>query len=110
MIAPRTGSSSTGATSNLTALELRLLCALFDGGTRVQSRESLLREVWGEERGVTTRTVDTHVKRLRKKLGLAARCIRSVRGVGYGFDVPGESRAEQLDFAYSSSGRAPIVA
>jgi two-component system phosphate regulon response regulator PhoB len=84
-----------GRDVNLTALELRLLCALFDGGSRVQSRESLLRDVWGEERGVTTRTVDTHVKRLRKKLGLAARCIRSVRGVGYGFDVPGESRADQ---------------
>jgi two-component system phosphate regulon response regulator PhoB len=77
-----------GRDVNLTALELRLLCALFDGGTRVQSREMLLRDVWGEERGVTTRTVDTHVKRLRKKLGTAARCIRSVRGVGYGFDVP----------------------
>jgi two-component system phosphate regulon response regulator PhoB len=83
-----------GRDVNLTALELRLLCALFDGGSRVQSRESLLRDVWGEERGVTTRTVDTHVKRLRKKLGLAARCIRSVRGVGYGFDVPGENRAD----------------
>ncbi len=78
-----------GRDVNLTALELRLLCALFDGGSRVQSRDTLLRDVWGEERGVTTRTVDTHVKRLRKKLGPAARCIRSVRGVGYGFDVPG---------------------
>jgi two-component system, OmpR family, phosphate regulon response regulator PhoB len=82
-----------GRDVNLTALELRLLCALFDGGTRVQSREMLLRDVWGEERGVTTRTVDTHVKRLRKKLGAAARCIRSVRGVGYGFDVPSTSSA-----------------
>jgi two-component system phosphate regulon response regulator PhoB len=76
-----------GRDVNLTALELRLLCALFDGGSRVQSRQTLLRDVWGEERGVTTRTVDTHVKRLRKKLGAAARCIRSVRGVGYGFDL-----------------------
>jgi two-component system phosphate regulon response regulator PhoB len=59
----------------LTALELRLLCAL-------------LHEVWGDERGITTRTVDTHVKRLRKKLGDAAAFIRSVRGVGYGFDAP----------------------
>lgn len=77
-----------GRNVNLTALELRLLCALFDGGSRVQSRESLLRDVWGNERGITARTVDTHVKRLRKKLGAAAGCIRSVRGVGYGFDVP----------------------
>ncbi len=72
----------------VTVIELRLLCALYDGGSRVQSREALLREVWGNERGITTRTVDTHVKRLRKKLGEAAACIRSVRGVGYGFDAP----------------------
>jgi two-component system phosphate regulon response regulator PhoB len=89
-----------GRDINVTALELRLLCALYDGGSRVQSRESLLREVWGQESGpergqgaagdgrVTTRTVDTHVKRLRKKLGAAAGYVRSVRGVGYGFDVP----------------------
>jgi two-component system phosphate regulon response regulator PhoB len=72
----------------LTALELRLLCALYDGGSRVQSREALLHDVWGDEHGITTRTVDTHVKRLRKKLGDAASFIRSVRGVGYGFDAP----------------------
>jgi two-component system phosphate regulon response regulator PhoB len=77
-----------GRDVNLTALELRLLCALYDGGSRVQSRENLLRDVWGDESGITTRTVDTHVKRLRKKLGSAAGCIRSVRGVGYGFDTP----------------------
>ncbi len=77
-----------GRDVHLTALELRLLCALYDGGSRVQAREALLRDVWGNERGITTRTVDTHVKRLRKKLGDAATCIRSVRGVGYGFDPP----------------------
>jgi two-component system phosphate regulon response regulator PhoB len=44
--------------------------------------------VWGNEGGITSRTVDTHVKRLRKKLGDAASYIRSVRGVGYGFDPP----------------------
>jgi two-component system, OmpR family, phosphate regulon response regulator PhoB len=78
-----------GRDVHLTALELRLLCALYDGGSRVQTRDALLQEIWGNGGGVTTRTVDTHVKRLRKKLGSAARCIRSVRGVGYGFDVPG---------------------
>jgi len=77
-----------GRDVHLTGLELKLLCALYDGGARVQSRGALLREVWGDERDVTTRTVDTHVKRLRKKLGDSARCIRSVRGVGYGFDPP----------------------
>jgi two-component system phosphate regulon response regulator PhoB len=77
-----------GRDVHLTALEMRLLCALFDGGSRVQTREALLSEVWCNERGITPRTVDTHVKRLRKKLGPAALCIRSVRGVGYGFDPP----------------------
>lgn len=77
-----------GRDVRLTALELKLFCALYDGGWRVQSREGLLREIWGDERGITTRTVDTHVKRLRRKLGDAATCIRSVRGVGYGFDPP----------------------
>jgi two-component system phosphate regulon response regulator PhoB len=77
-----------GRDIHVTALELRLLCALRDAGSRVQSRESLLRDVWGNERGITTRTVDTHVKRLRKKLGDAAGYVRSVRGVGYGFDAP----------------------
>jgi two-component system phosphate regulon response regulator PhoB len=77
-----------GHDAHLTALELRLLCALHDGGSRVQSREALLRDVWGDEGGITSRTVDTHVKRLRKKLGDAATYIRSVRGVGYGFDPP----------------------
>jgi two-component system phosphate regulon response regulator PhoB len=77
-----------GRDVHLTALELRLLCALYDGGSRVQSREELLRDVWGDEGGITPRTVDTHVKRLRKKLGDSAGCIRSVRGVGYGFDPP----------------------
>jgi two-component system phosphate regulon response regulator PhoB len=76
-----------GQEVRVTALELRLLCALYDGGSRVQARDALLRDIWGNERGVTTRTVDTHVKRLRRKLGDAAPCIRSVRGVGYGFDL-----------------------
>jgi two-component system phosphate regulon response regulator PhoB len=53
----------------------------------------LLRDVWGNERGMTTRTVDTHVKRLRKKLGPAAGYVRSVRGVGYGFDAPEAAKA-----------------
>jgi two-component system phosphate regulon response regulator PhoB len=83
-----------GRDVRVTALELRLLCALRDGGPRVQSRQALLQSVWGNERGVTSRTVDTHIKRLRKKLGDAAACIRSVRGVGYGFDSPSEARAE----------------
>lgn len=76
-----------GRDVHVTALELRLLCALREAGGRIQSRQALLRSVWGDERGVSTRTVDTHIKRLRRKLGPAAICIRSVRGKGYGFEA-----------------------
>ena len=74
----------------LTALELRLLLMLHDRKNRVQSRETLLEEVWGLSSDITTRTVDTHVKRLREKLGPAAAYIETVRGAGYRFaEEPG---------------------
>lgn len=69
----------------LTALEFKLLLALFERRDRVQTRAGLLDEVWGITADVTTRTVDTHVKRLREKLGLAGTYIETVRGVGYRF-------------------------
>ena len=69
----------------LTALEFRLLCTLLDRRGRVQSREQLLDEVWGVRAAVTTRTVDTHVKRLRQKLGSAGDYVETIRGVGYRF-------------------------
>ncbi|MEC8422273.1 MAG: winged helix-turn-helix domain-containing protein, partial [Myxococcota bacterium] len=52
---------------------------------RVQSREVLLDNVWGMSTAVTTRTVDTHVKRLRHKLGTASSYVQTIRGVGYRF-------------------------
>jgi len=68
----------------LTALEFRLLLLLLDRRGRVQSRDRLLTDVWAiESSQVTTRTVDTHVKRLRKKLGAASGYIETLRGVGY---------------------------
>jgi two-component system phosphate regulon response regulator PhoB len=69
----------------LTALELRLLCTLYDRRGRVQSRAVLLDEVWRMSSDVNTRTVDTHVKRLREKLGDAGSYLETVRGVGYRF-------------------------
>jgi two-component system phosphate regulon response regulator PhoB len=69
----------------LTALEFRLLCTLFDRRDRVQSRATLLDEVWGVSSELETRTVDTHVKRLREKLGAAGAYVETVRGVGYRF-------------------------
>ncbi len=70
---------------NLTALEFRLLYAFVSRRGRVQTRDALLSDVWGIEADVTTRTVDTHVKRLREKLGDAGRYIETLRGVGYRF-------------------------
>ncbi len=69
----------------LTALEFRLLTTLYDRRDRVQSRDRLLADVWDIEADVTTRTVDTHVKRLRQKLGTAGDYVETVRGVGYRF-------------------------
>lgn len=69
----------------LTALEFKLLITLHDRKNRVQTRSALLNDVWGIEADITTRTVDTHVKRLREKLGKAGEYIETVRGVGYRF-------------------------
>jgi two-component system phosphate regulon response regulator PhoB len=69
----------------LTALEFRLLHAFVTRKGRVQSRDALLSDVWGIDADVTTRTVDTHVKRLREKLGEAGDYIETLRGVGYRF-------------------------
>ena len=74
-----------GEEVTLTALELRLLSTLLERRGRVQSRPALLDDVWGMSGEVTTRTVDTHVKRLREKLGSAGPYIETVRGVGYRF-------------------------
>jgi two-component system phosphate regulon response regulator PhoB len=67
----------------LTAIEFELLGLLVSRCGRTQTRSALLRDVWRVEARVTTRTVDTHVKRLREKLGEVGRNIATVRGVGY---------------------------
>ena len=69
----------------LTSLEFRLLKHLLDRRGRVQTRDQLLEEVWGYSSDVTTRTVDTHIKRLREKLLGVGNCIQTIRGVGYRF-------------------------
>ncbi len=74
-----------GQEVELSALEFRLLLNLYERRNRVQSRTRLLDDVWGVTADVTTRTVDTHVKRLREKLGAARIYIETVRGVGYRF-------------------------
>jgi two-component system phosphate regulon response regulator PhoB len=70
---------------SFTALEFRLLKHLIDRRGRVQTRDQLLEEVWGYSAEVTTRTVDTHIKRLREKLGSNGEYIQTIRGVGYRF-------------------------
>lgn len=67
----------------LTLLELNLLLALYEGRSRVQTRAALLEGVWGMDASITTRTVDTHVKRLRDKLGPLGQYVETVRGIGY---------------------------
>jgi two-component system phosphate regulon response regulator PhoB len=69
----------------LTALEFRLLTAFLARKGRAQSREQLLDDVWGMHAGITTRTVDVHIKRLRTKLAEAGEYIETVRGIGYRF-------------------------
>jgi len=74
-----------GEEVDFTPLEFRLLLTLYERKNRVQTRASLLDDVWDIQAELTTRTVDTHVKRLREKLGPARDYVETVRGVGYRF-------------------------
>jgi two-component system phosphate regulon response regulator PhoB len=76
---------------SLTALEMRLLWTLYQRRGRVQSRGTLLDDVWDADPENNTRTVDTHVKRLREKLGAAGDYVETVRGVGYRFAAEPEA-------------------
>ena len=81
-----------GRDVELTPIEFKLLGTLMDRAGRVQSRERLLGDVWELSEGVESRTVDTHVKRLRDKLKPAGDLVETVRGLGYRFVEP-KSRA-----------------
>jgi two-component system, OmpR family, phosphate regulon response regulator PhoB len=70
---------------DLTLLEFKLLLTLYENRDRVQTRAELLERAWGMGVSITTRTVDTHVKRLRDKLGSAGEYVQTVRGIGYRF-------------------------
>jgi len=72
-----------GIEVDLTATEFRLLETLLRHPGRVFSRDQLLDRVWGITAEVTTRTVDTHINRLRDRLGAQAEQVETVRGVGY---------------------------
>jgi len=90
----------------LTALEFKLLVMLASRRERVQSRSTLLREVWFCSPESKTRTIDTHVKRLREKLRNAGRFIRTIRGTGYLFsELPSKAGCWPRGAAPRSSDR-----
>jgi two-component system phosphate regulon response regulator PhoB len=79
-----------GAELELTALEFKLLRTLVERRGRVQTRTTLFSDVWGADADPESRTLDTHVKRLREKLGASGGYIETIRGVGYRLtDDPG---------------------
>jgi len=82
---PRHIASWKGKSIDLTATEFKLLTVLAQRAGRVQSRDQLLRDVWEYDSLIDTRTVDTHMRRLREKIGQAAKHLDTVRGVGYRF-------------------------
>ncbi|MBN2452990.1 MAG: response regulator transcription factor [Candidatus Omnitrophica bacterium] len=74
-----------GKVVDLTNMEFKLLCTLIQRRGRVQTREKLLDDVWGIDTMIETRTIDTHVKSLRTKLGKAGKAVETVHGMGYRF-------------------------
>jgi len=82
---PRHTAQVAGRPVTLTATEFNLLALLAKRRGRVQTRERLLQDVWGYETAIDTRTVDTHMRRLREKIGAAAEYLETIRGVGYRF-------------------------
>jgi two-component system phosphate regulon response regulator PhoB len=76
-----------GSPLDLTTTEFKLLTTLMENDATVHTRADLLREVWGYSTEVATRTLDTHIKRLREKLGPAGNHIVTIRGTGFQFQT-----------------------
>ncbi len=76
-----------GEKLDLTSTEFKLLCLLMERRGRTQSRDTLLFDVWGYTSAIDTRTVDTHIRRVREKLGASAARIETLRGEGYRFST-----------------------
>ncbi len=83
----RFGVRLEGRRLDLTTTEFKLLTVLIERRGRTQSRETLLFDVWGYQNPIDTRTVDTHIRRLREKLGRHASRLETVRGEGYRFNT-----------------------
>lgn len=75
-----------GRPVDLTMVEFKILRELLENAGRVQTREQLIEKIWGQDTEIDQRTIDTHVRRLREKLGTAAEQIQTVRGFGYRLD------------------------
>lgn len=80
---PRHAATVQGKRVELTATEFKLLAILVQRRGRVQSRDQLLKDVWDYDEGMNSRTVDTHMRRLRQKLGRSSKYLGTVRGLGY---------------------------
>lgn len=80
-----------GTPLDLTTTEFKFLSTILENPDAIHTRAELLRDVWGYSADTATRTLDTHVKRLREKLGDEGACIVTVRGTGFQFQVPSAS-------------------
>ncbi len=83
-----------GKDVTLTLMEFKLLAVLLKRRGQAQSRETLLSDVWDVDKTINTRTIDTHITRLREKLGQTGKLIKTVRGLGYKLEDSGESCEE----------------
>ena len=77
-----------GERVDLTATEFKLMLLFLQNPNQVLTRDQLLRDVWGYKDSTLTRTLDTHIKRLREKLGKHADLVQTVRGIGYSLNPP----------------------
>jgi DNA-binding response OmpR family regulator len=84
---------------DLTPIEFKLLLFLCKEVNKVYSRDEILNSVWGESIHVYSRSVDTHISKLRKKLASKANYIESVHGSGYRFVVDEASKAPRVELA-----------
>jgi two-component system, OmpR family, alkaline phosphatase synthesis response regulator PhoP len=79
--------SNASGKVDVTTVEFRILQLLASKPGRVFSRETILNHLWGNEKAVTDRTIDVHIRHLREKLGPAASLIKNIRGVGYKLEL-----------------------
>jgi len=97
---------------HVSALEMRILVYLFQSPGHMRTRRELLTEVWGYHPDVESRTVDTHIKRLRDKLGAAADLLQTVRGVGFRLanaELAGDEPFEERPADLLSPKRRPLA-